>query len=75
MLVLHVMDPFELEFPFDGNIKFEGLEGYAPVLCQPRMLRKSYLEALNKHILAVKTACERNKVDYALISTGQPVCS
>lgn len=73
VLVMHVMDPFELDFPFDGNIKFEGLEGYDPILCQPRMLRKSYLEALNKHILAVKTACERNKVDYALINTAQPL--
>ena len=73
VLVFHVMDPFELDFPFDGNIKFEGLEGYQPLLCQPRLLRKSYLEALNKHILAVKTACERNKVDYALINTGQPL--
>ncbi|HYF48672.1 MAG TPA: DUF58 domain-containing protein [Planctomycetota bacterium] len=73
VLVFHVMDPYELDFPFDGNIKFEGLEGYEPMLCQPRMLRKSYLEALNKHILAVKTACERNKVDYALINTGQPL--
>jgi uncharacterized protein (DUF58 family) len=73
VLVFHVMDPFELEFPFDGNVKFEGLEGYEPMLCQPRMLRKSYLEALNKHILAVKTACERNKVEYALLNTGQPL--
>jgi uncharacterized protein (DUF58 family) len=73
VMVMHVMDPFELEFPFDGNIKFEGLEGYEPIMCQPRMLRKSYLEALNQHILAVKTACERNKVDYALINTAQPL--
>jgi uncharacterized protein (DUF58 family) len=73
VMVMHVMDPYELEFPFDGNVKFEGLEGYDPILCQPRMLRKSYLEALNKHILEIKMACERNKVDYALINTGQPL--
>jgi len=73
VLVFHVMDPYELEFPFDGQVKFEGLEGYDPILCQPRMLRKQYLEALNKHVLAVKTACERNKVDYALINTAQPL--
>ena len=73
VLVLHIMDPYELEFPFDGNVKFEGLEGYKPLMCQPRLLRQSYLEALNQHILAVKTACERNKVDYALINTRQPV--
>ncbi|MCK6473004.1 MAG: DUF58 domain-containing protein [Planctomycetes bacterium] len=73
VLVFHIMDPYELEFPFDGLIKFEGLEGYEDVLCQPRMLRKSYLEALNKHILSVKAACERNRVDYVLINTAQPL--
>ena len=73
VVVFHVMDPYELDFPFDGQVKFEGLEGYAPILCQPRMLRKSYLEALEKHILAVKTACERNKVDYVLLNTAQPL--
>ncbi len=73
VMVLHVMDPYELDFPFDGNVKFEGLEGYDPVLCQPRMLRKSYLEALQKHIHAVRVACERNKVDYALINTAHPL--
>ena len=73
VLVFHVMDPYELEFPFDGQVKFEGLEGYEPILCQPRMLRKSYLEALNNHILAVKTACERNKVDYVLLDTSKPL--
>ncbi len=73
IIVFHIMDPYELDFPFDGQVKFEGLEGYDPILCQPRMLRKEYLEALNKHILAVKTACERNNVDYALINTAQPL--
>jgi uncharacterized protein (DUF58 family) len=69
VLVLHVMDPFELDFPFDGQIRFEGLEGYDPIMCQPRMLRAAYLEALHRHTLAVRTACERNKVDYALVNT------
>lgn len=73
VLVFHIMDPYELEFPFDGLIKFEGLEGYADLLCQPRMLRKSYLEALHRHTLAVRTACERNRVDYVLINTAQPL--
>ena len=43
------------------------------MLCQPRMLRKSYLDALNEHLLQVRTACERNKVDYAVINTAQPL--
>jgi len=73
ILLFHIMDPYELEFPFDGLIKFEGLEGYEDILCQPRMLRKSYLEILQKHIQAVKVGCDRNNVDYVLINTAQPL--
>ncbi|GMV81019.1 MAG: hypothetical protein AMXMBFR7_22030 [Planctomycetota bacterium] len=73
VLLFHIMDPYELEFPFDGLIKFEGLEGYEDLLCQPRMLRKSYLQALNEHILAVRGACERNRVDYVMMNTAHPL--
>jgi uncharacterized protein (DUF58 family) len=73
ILVFHILDPYELEFPFDGLVKFEGLEEYGDRLCQPRMLRHSYLEALNRHILAIQGACERVRADYVLIHTGQPL--
>jgi uncharacterized protein (DUF58 family) len=73
IIVFHVLDPFELEFPFDGLVKFEGLEDAGHVLCQPRMLRHSYLQALNRHILAIQSACEQVRADYRLIHTGQPL--
>ena len=73
VIVMHVLDPYELDFPFDGLIKFKGLEEYPEITCQPRMLRRSYLEELNKHILALKVACERNLCDYVLVSTAQPL--
>lgn len=73
ILVFHILDPFELEFPFDGLIKFEGLEDWGDVLCQPRMLRESYLEALHRHIVALRGACQRVRADYVLINTAQPL--
>jgi uncharacterized protein (DUF58 family) len=73
VLVFHVLDPYELDFPFDGPVKFEGLEGYADLICQPRLLRRSYLEALQQHIVAVKTVCERIGADYVLLNTAQPL--
>ena len=30
VIVLHTLDPYELEFPFDGTWRFEGLEGEEP---------------------------------------------
>lgn len=73
VIIFHLLDPNELEFPFGGPVKFEGLEGRPDLLCQPRLIRKRYLEALNDHIRMLKTACERNRVDYVLMSTAQPL--
>jgi uncharacterized protein (DUF58 family) len=73
ILVLQIMDPSELDFPFDGLIKFEGLEEFPDIICQPRMLRKGYLEAVQEHVTAVRAACERNRADYMLVNTAQPV--
>jgi uncharacterized protein (DUF58 family) len=72
-IVFHILDPFELEFPFDGLIRFEGLEARGEVLCQPRMVRQSYLRELHRHVLALRGACQRNNADYVLIHTGQPL--
>ena len=73
VLVLQVLDPCELTFPFEGRIRFDGLEGLPAVPCQPRLLRQSYLESLHRHIRAIKVACERNQVDYCLVDTSQPL--
>lgn len=73
VVVFQVMDPFELDFPFDGVVRFDGLEGMGDALCQPRRLRQEYLESLRQHVLAIRAACERNRADYLLVRTDQPL--
>ena len=41
--MFHVMDPYELEFPFSGMVEFEGLEQIPKMMTRPREIRKSYL--------------------------------
>src|SRR5688500_13037679 len=36
VILFHVMDPFELEFPFNGMVEFDGLELPGKVLTRPR---------------------------------------
>jgi uncharacterized protein (DUF58 family) len=74
VIVLHVMDSDELEFPFDGNTLFEGLE--APdvqVLADPQALRRSYLEIVQRFVRQVRSACVNHQIDYALLSTRDPL--
>ncbi len=46
VLVLHVLDDDELDFPFARPARFEGLETDDHVTCNPRALREGYLAAL-----------------------------
>ncbi len=73
VLVFHVMDDDELEFPFAGPTRFEGLETLDYLNCNPRALREGYLEALNNFLDTVRRGCAQNTVDYALIRTSQPL--
>jgi hypothetical protein len=73
VLVLHVMDDDELDFPFDGPTRFEGLELPAHLNCNPRALREGYLVAVNRFVSALRHGCARDAVDYTLIRTSQPL--
>jgi uncharacterized protein (DUF58 family) len=73
VLVLHIMDDDELDFPFDGPTRFEGLELPQHLTCNPRALREGYLEAVERFLAALRHGCARDAVDYALIRTSQPL--
>jgi len=73
VLVLHILDDMELDFTLGGATRFEGLELPAIIRCDPRMLRKGYLEALNAYLDEVKQGCSKLLCDYALFRTGTPL--
>jgi uncharacterized protein (DUF58 family) len=73
VLVFHIMDDDELDFPFDGPLRFEGLEVEQALACNPRALREGYLQALAAYLDEVRRGCARNTVDYALLRTRQPL--
>ncbi|HVW35937.1 MAG TPA: DUF58 domain-containing protein [Pirellulales bacterium] len=73
VMVFHVMDDDELDFPFNGPTRFEGLEIPEHLSCNPRALREGYLEAIGAYLDEVRRGCTRHMVDYALIRTSQPL--
>jgi uncharacterized protein (DUF58 family) len=49
LIALHVQDPDEIDFPFEGHVQFEGLEAEAPLLARSAAsLRQEYLAAQAK---------------------------
>ncbi len=74
VMVWHVMDHDELEFPFTDRTLFEGMEQVdQEVLTDPQALRTSYLSNLHAFLDKIQSACLNNRVDYMLLDTAEPV--
>lgn len=64
VVVFHVLDKDELEFPFTGLIEFHGLEGIPKILTRPQEIKKSYLRELEAFRTTLREGCERNQCHY-----------
>jgi len=73
VIVFHVLDDDELDFPFSGPTRFEGLELAEQLRCNPRALRDGYLDALEQYLEEVRLGCSKHNVDYTLLRTSQPL--
>ena len=73
VVVLHVMDGDELEFPFSGAIRFDDLEGGGPMTCDGRDLRRAYLDEVSEHCDKLRAGCRHQRIDYVLMDTRQPL--
>jgi uncharacterized protein (DUF58 family) len=69
LLVFHVLDEDEVNFPFAGTTKFEGMEELPHLICDPRALRDGYLEALEEYLVEVRRGCAKRGIDYTLVRT------
>ena len=71
VIVFHVMHNDELNFPFEDNTLFRGLEVDTELMAEPRALKKSYLEAVQAFQERVKKVCAVTGVDYVLLDTSK----
>lgn len=73
VIVFHTLDPFEIEFPFKGTWRFEGLEEEAPLTTQPERIRDDYLASFNEYITALRAGCMGANIDYKTVDTSRPL--
>jgi uncharacterized protein (DUF58 family) len=73
VVVFHVLHPDEVDFPFDGMVKFDGMEEKREYLTRPQLIRPAYLRALQQYLHDLQTGCERNRCDYVPMNTGRPL--
>ncbi len=74
VMVFHVLDRNELEFPFERLTMFEDIEAPATrILADPRAIREAYLQQIQTFIDDYRQACRRDLIDYNCFPTTTPL--
>ena len=73
IIVFHIMDNFELTFPFEEMAQFEDLETKRKLHVIPEYLRKQYLVILNEHMERIRKELSGTRIDYCLMDTSKPL--
>jgi uncharacterized protein (DUF58 family) len=73
LIVFHVVDAAERDFPFTAAATFEDSESKTRIAVRPDDLRKRYLEASRSHHEAVAKRFAASGADYVRVDTDQPL--
>jgi hypothetical protein len=68
-----VLDPHEIEFPFDRAARFRDLETDDEVVAVPSAIREQYRERIAALIDTYRTTLGREGIDYCLLQTSEPL--
>ena len=74
VVLFHIMDRDEAEFPFQQWTKFENLERLSEFrMVDPASFRAAYLENLERFREELKRGCQRHRIDLVPIFTDEPL--
>ena len=73
VVVFHVIDPYELTFPFEQSARFRDIETAQEVMAVPSAVRQDYVERMQARIAHYKRELGLAGIDYCLLDTSQPL--
>ena len=71
LIVFHIIDPAELEFPFNSITRFVDNETQQQITTDPRQIRAEYISALNEFLGFYRKQCADAGIEYILANTSQ----
>lgn len=72
VILFHVLDPDELQFPFEDATEFVGMETDARVQIDARAIREAYLDELARFLREAEQAARGARVEYLRARTDLP---
>jgi uncharacterized protein (DUF58 family) len=73
VVVLRLLDPAEVSFPFDEAAQFEDLESGRQLYVDPQAVRQRYLDRFGEHAATLTRICSRLGIDYSTLETNEPL--
>jgi uncharacterized protein (DUF58 family) len=73
VIVFHVLDPAELDFPFTEAVSFEDMESGDRMPIVPAALREQYRALVREHSASLGRLFTDSRIDYALFNTAVPL--
>jgi uncharacterized protein (DUF58 family) len=73
VIAFQVLDPMEVDFPFQDVTLFKGLEETGELLTEPQSLRQGYLAELSAFTTRLKKICRGLHIDFTQLNSGQPL--
>lgn len=71
VLVIHILDPWEISFPFDQTSQFDGLEGAGTLVVDPLNVGAAYRKAMQTFCQQIEVGCLQREADYFRVTTEQ----
>jgi len=73
VIVFHVLDPYELKFPFEQAARFRDMETAEEVMAVPDSIRPDYIEKMQNLIAFYRRELGLVGIDYCQLDTSQPL--
>ena len=72
VIVFHVLDEAEVQFPYEGPVEFEDSESGQMVTVDASGLREQYRQDLEDFRCKYREGCDRLRIDYVPLDTSMP---
>jgi uncharacterized protein (DUF58 family) len=73
VIVFHILDPYELRFPFEQAARFRDMETEEEVMAVPGSIREDYVQRMQDLIAFYRRELQLAGIDYCLLETSQPL--
>ena len=73
LIVFHVLDPAEIEFPYREASRFMDVESGEEIPVIPESFADEYRKLMQAHIQALTTRFSESRIDYVQLNTSKPL--